>query len=168
MHADNVLSAWIMESHDDLRAAADRTGVGFRELSALTLLAGHENCSLEWLRPRVGLTQSGTVRLMDRLEALGLAVRGPASARTSRLSITPRGLEVLRAWHRERAAVFAHAIGGLREDQREQLAALLATALRNRHRTRPQADTACRTCNWPTCGTDCPVDHSAGAKAGER
>ncbi|GAA0907401.1 hypothetical protein [Virgisporangium aurantiacum] len=42
------------------------TGLDQRELSALTLIGEHEGCSVEWLHGRVDLSQSGTVRLVDR------------------------------------------------------------------------------------------------------
>lgn len=51
----------------DLLTAKLPTGLGLRDVAALTLVASHEGCSVDWLRSRIGLTQSGTVRLVDRL-----------------------------------------------------------------------------------------------------
>ena len=51
-------------------------GLEARDLSALTLVAAYDGCQLDWLRQRIDLTQSGTVRLVDRLAGRGLVIRG--------------------------------------------------------------------------------------------
>jgi hypothetical protein len=36
----------------------------------------------------------------------------------------------------------------------------MALTLSTPDRPRADADQACRTCDWPACGDDCPVDRS--------
>src|ERR671930_2203399 len=101
----NVVSAWVLEAHDELERAA-RAGAGLdpRELAALTLIASHQGCSVEWLRGRVGLTQSGTVRLVDRLESERLVSRTRAG-RGVALAVTRAGAARLASWNTARARV---------------------------------------------------------------
>ena len=80
MHTGNVVAAWILAGHDRLRAAVAEVGLEPRDLAALTLVAEHDGCSADWLRGRVELTQSGTVRLVDRLARRGLVVRAANTA----------------------------------------------------------------------------------------
>jgi DNA-binding MarR family transcriptional regulator len=163
MHTPNVVSAWVLDAHDALLSAARLSGLDPRELAALTLIATHEGCSVEWLRRRVGLTQSGTVRLVDRLEAARLARRAPAGGRGVALSVTEEGAGRLARWHVARARTVDHLLGALSASARAGLTAALAATLRGRRRDRSEADVACRSCDWPACGSDCPVDRSVPA-----
>jgi DNA-binding MarR family transcriptional regulator len=107
MHYENVVSAWVLHAHDALVAAAEEEELDPRELAALTLISSHAGSSIEWLRPRVGLTQSGTVRLVDRLESEGLVRRGGGTGRAVALTLTRAGAARLVRWNaareRERA-----------------------------------------------------------------
>jgi hypothetical protein len=49
---------------------------------------------------------------------------------------------------------------GLNDRDVAGLNALLAKSLRATDRARAEADATCRTCDWPACGEDCPVDLS--------
>jgi MarR family transcriptional repressor of emrRAB len=162
MHTTNVLAAWALEAHDALAAAAAELGLDQRQLAALTLVAEYDGCSIDWLRRRVGLSHPGTVRLVDRLEAAGL-VRRTRDGREVALSATAQARRLRDRWHAAREAVVADLLAGLDPEQRASLAATLAAAIERRPRTRPQADALCRTCDWPACGDDCPVDRSVGA-----
>jgi DNA-binding MarR family transcriptional regulator len=160
MHSANVLSAWVVHAHDALSAAAAETEFTPRELAALTLVESHPGRSIEWLRPRVGLTQSGAVRLVDRLEARGLVRRSRRGGRGVALEGSAAGAEQLANWNAARELVIDRLLAGLSADQRASVVGSLATALLHQPRERPQADAVCRTCEWPACGDACPVDHS--------
>lgn len=160
MHTANVVSAWVLSAHDALVAAARTVDLDFRELAALTLVGENDGCSVEWLRHRVGLTQSGTVRLVDRLEDRGLLTRGATAGRGVPLQVSASGHERLRAWRQARAAVAEGLLGGLAEPDRSAVVDGMATALRTGTRRRSDADVTCRTCSWAECGADCPVDES--------
>src|SRR5688572_2820179 len=104
MHTANVVVAWIATAQDRLDDGVAELGLHPRELTALTLVRTHEGCSLEWLRARVGLTQSGTVRLVDRLAARGLLERGRSTGRGVPLRATPDADAVLARWKAVRDA----------------------------------------------------------------
>lgn len=163
MHESNVIAAWALALHDSLDAAARDAGLGARELAALTLVAEHGGCSVDWLCRRVELTQSGTVRLVDRLVSQGMLERGTPRGRMVPLYATEAGEARLAAWREARDAVVACATAGLSTAERARLAAAMAASLEAQRRSRPQADATCRTCTWASCGDDCPVDRSVQA-----
>ena len=158
MHTSNVWAASVLAASDLLTEALP-TGLGMRDLEALTLLANHPGATVEWLRTRVGLTQSGTVRLVDRLESVGMVHRR-RTGREVGLSVTPLARRRLRSWDRARDAAMDRALAGLGPADRDVLVRLLASSLLGRPRTRPEADRTCRTCTWPRCEPGCPVDGS--------
>jgi DNA-binding MarR family transcriptional regulator len=161
MSETNIWAAWTLRSHDALDAAAAEvtpTGLGPRDLAALTLIGSHSGCSADWLWGRIGLTQSGTVRLIDRLSRLGYVVRA-RRGRMLELELTDAGRELLDAWTGARNTAAEAVLDVLTPAERRRLENLLATALRRTERVRQEADTACRLCDWPTCGP-CPVDKS--------
>ncbi|GAB2677987.1 MarR family winged helix-turn-helix transcriptional regulator [Kribbella swartbergensis] len=163
MSESNIWAAWTLRSHDALSAAVAAVappGLGLRDLAALTLIASHDGCSADWLWNRIGLTQSGTVRLIDRLERLGYVDRA-RSGRVLELSLTAAGADLLEAWNAARDQAGREVLDVLTPAERRRFTDLLATALRRTARARPEADTTCRLCNWPVC-TECPVDESVG------
>src|SRR5690242_10252381 len=104
MHTGNVVVAWLNAVQDRLRDEMRALGVEPRDLAALTLVAAYDGCSQDWLRPRIELTQSGTVRLVDRLAARGLLTRGASTGRGVPLHLAEAGADLLRDWagHRDR------------------------------------------------------------------
>lgn len=157
MHTSNVWAAWTLRSHDAL-AEAVPPGLSLRDVAALALIASHPGCSVEWLWPRLWLTQSGTVRLVDRLQQLGYVARA-REGRSVRLTLEPSGAEALARWNDARERAAQEALAPLTPDERQHLTALLAKALGDEPRQRLTADSTCRLCDWPAC-TACPVDAS--------
>lgn len=166
MHSGNVVTAWVLHAYDALLEQTGAADLGLRELTALTLVSTHTGQSIEWLRARVGLTQSGTVRLVDRLEQAGLVRRAAPSGRQVTLSVTAHGRRQLRRWYAARDAVVAELLRELSEDQRDRLVELLAVTLERSPRPRVAADATCRACEWPVCVPECPVDRSVPVDAG--
>jgi DNA-binding MarR family transcriptional regulator len=160
MHTPNVVAAWTITAHDRLQEGMQTVGVDARDLAALTLVSTHDGCSLEWLRARIGLTQSGTVRLVDRLSDRGLLQRGASTGRGVPLHLTGQGQQLLQQWQQARDGVVEHLLAGVPAEQRSVLVRAMAAALLTEQRDRPQADATCRTCSWAECGQDCPVDRS--------
>jgi len=158
MHISNVVSAWVTQAADTLDRAVP-PGVGRREVEALTLVSTHPGCSSEWLRARLGLSQSGTVRAVDRLQDLGYVERA-RSGRAVALRTTSKGEKLLRVWHQARGAAVDELVGALSGPEQERLMRLLSGALTRHPRQRDEADRACRTCEWPLCRPTCPVDQS--------
>jgi DNA-binding MarR family transcriptional regulator len=163
MHTSNVVVAWATAVQDELRAGMRTIGLEPRDLAALTLVAAYDGCLLDWLRQRVDLTHSGTVRLVDRLAARGLLTRGASSGRGVPLHLTAAGDDLLGRWGRTRDEVIDGLLGALPQSPREALVTAMAEALGTQQRARAEADSACRTCTWPACGSDCPVDRSVTA-----
>ena len=164
MHIGNVWAAHIADGGDLLVAALNDLGtspsLGLREIEALTLVDAHSECSSEWLRERVGLSQSGTVRLVDRLAGLGVLRRTRTTGREVALAVTPQGRRILRRWSTRRDEAMTTALDALSATERQTLIDLLAKALRGGERVRSAADRACRTCDWAACEPSCPVDSS--------
>jgi DNA-binding MarR family transcriptional regulator len=160
MHIGNVVAAYVLTVQDQLREGMRHADLEPRELAALTLVAAHDGCSPDWLRARIDLTQSGTVRLIDRLAARELLRRGASTGRGVPLHVTQHGIDSLDRWHTARDRVVDDLLAAVPPEQRSLLVNAMATALAGQRRRRPQADTTCRTCSWTACGRDCPVDRS--------
>ena len=160
MHIENVATAWAVGLHDQLTRAGDELGLGVRDIAALILVASHPEVPVDWLRARIGLSQPGTVRLIDRLSAAGLIERAARAGRSVHLAVTPAGQELLRRWTDRRDRAVRELLTGLNAEQQAQLTGLLAVTLASPDRPRALADQTCRTCDWPACGDDCPVDRS--------
>jgi DNA-binding MarR family transcriptional regulator len=160
MHHSNVVFAWSRAVQADMNAALGQVGLEQREVTALTLVGQHDGCSLEWLQHRVGLTQSGTVRLVDRLSGRRLIERVAAPGRSVPLRLTDAGREVLDAWAGVRDRAADDVLAALNQPQREQFLNAIRVALLNTPRDRRTADATCGACTWLACGSDCPVDHS--------
>jgi DNA-binding MarR family transcriptional regulator len=159
----NVIGAWLLQAMDAVDAEVAGAGTAQREAAALILVAGHDGVGIEWLRERVGLTQSGAVRLVDRLVAAGWLVRGPESSRRSvGLHVTDAGRQRVDEVLDGRARALERLLEPLTGGERDQLAALADRMLAAAERHRGQADRACRLCCWPTC-TECPVARSVPA-----
>src|SRR5689334_2219644 len=160
MHTGNVVAAWVMAAVDRFATAMLSTGLDQRELSALTLIGEHDGCSVEWLRGRVGLSQSGTVRLVDRLASRKLVRRGPSTGRGVPLHVASQGRAALERWWQARDAAVADLLTGLPQSRQQVVIDSLAIVLLAGTRRRIEADATCRTCSWAACGDDCPVDRS--------
>jgi len=136
-------------------------GVSQREWAALVLVATHPVYSLTWLFPRLGLTQSGAVRLVDRLVDQELLDRAPRpGGREVALTVTADGQDRLDRGAVARSAAVDAIIEHLTPDQQTTLAELADAMLRGGSRERRDADIACRWCDWSSCDPDCPVDAS--------
>jgi DNA-binding MarR family transcriptional regulator len=158
--AVNVVGAWLLQAMDTVEHEVAGSGVAQREAAALILVAGHDGVGIEWLRERVGLTQSGAVRLVDRLVRAGWLVRGPESSRRSvGLHATDAGRQRVSDVLDGRARALLQLLEPLTGDERDVLAGLADRMLAAAERRRDQADRACRLCCWPSC-TDCPVSRS--------
>jgi DNA-binding MarR family transcriptional regulator len=167
MHqSSNLIAAWALAAVDAVAAGCGSVGLAEREAATLVLLGSHPGAGVDWLYPRLGLTQSGTVRLVDRLAEAGLVERGAALAgRRVPLALTPAGQQRLDRATAARAAAVAAVTTSLTTAERQTLARLAGKALGGVTRDRAAADTACRLCDWPGCPRPCPVGASVPAPA---
>ena len=128
----NVLGALSLvvadQMSDAVAAAADQSLTAAAALSALEHFA--DGCSVDRLRRILGLTSSGTVRLVDRLVAAGEVRRreGP-DGRTTSIELTAAGRRAARRVTAARAGVLEDALGDLSPAERDDLERLAARVL---------------------------------------
>jgi MarR family transcriptional regulator, negative regulator of the multidrug operon emrRAB len=153
----NLLGALALALADELQeAAADVAGHGASGPAALVLLADLAGgATVEELRRALGLTHSGTVRLVDRLVASGLVERRVgADARSLSLHLTPAGGRTARRVLTARETVLERALIALEPRRRVQLEGLLASLVAELGAPRRRI---CRLCDAPSCGR-CPAE----------
>jgi DNA-binding MarR family transcriptional regulator len=152
------------------RAACGATGAVPAALVALHEFAGGR--SIDYLRTVVGLTPSGTVRLVDRLEREGLARRGAgADGRSVSVVLTDRGADVARRVRDARLAVVSSLLDALEPAQRDALADAASALLASITDGRAAARHTCRLCDVHACGHHqgaCPVTNAADAAIAAR
>ena len=164
----NVLGAFGLALADRLAAAAEPAG-GPTAATALVALAGPAaGGSIDALARVVGLSHSGTVRLVDRLERDDLAERRRgADQRSAALVLTPTGRRLARRVATRRDAEMHSVVALLTAGEHE---ALMRAAERVLHElgVAPEAERwLCRLCDLDACQRGrgrCPV--MAGRRQG--
>lgn len=170
--AANLLGALSLiladQTADAVAQAAGRSDSAGAALSAL--LHFLDRPSIDLLRQVLGLTSSGTVRLIDRLAESGYVERVPGSdGRSTSVVLTDAGRDAALGVSAARAQVLQGAMAGLSPDERlmlEQLAGkLLVGMMRGPGATR----WGCRLCDIKVCrGTPggCPIGNAARERYG--
>lgn len=133
--------------------------------AALVTIAHHPGLSVELLSAAVGITNSGGVRLIDRLAADGLVRREKLSARSLRLHLTSRGARAVQRIDAARIAAAADLLAPLSAAQCRQLEAMLDSILAARTHGEDDLRRICRLCSFEACesgGRICPVADAAG------
>lgn len=158
----NALAAWTVLAADAMDAAQLAVAeLPERSVAALVLVRNRPGSSVDWLHRRLGITQSGAVRLVDRLVMLGLLRREKSPGRKEvALHVTARGEARLQRALRARATAMESLIESLSAAEQKQLADLVGKSLAGGTRRREEADEACRLCDWDACKPVCPVDAS--------
>jgi DNA-binding MarR family transcriptional regulator len=153
---------------DAISAAAEQSDRPGSETAAEALSALHhflDGPSIDRLRTVLGLTSSGTVRLVDRLESAGYVERARGEdGRTTAVRLTGEGERVARRVSDAREAVLVDALAALSAEQREALEALTGTILVGLMRGPGATRWNCRLCNTGVCGVEtreCPVTRAA-------
>ncbi len=166
----NLLGAAALVMSDAiLAAAAQEAGRSGAAGAALSWLAQEPSCGIEQLRRPLGLSQSATVRVVDALEADGLARRGPGpDGRSVRVELTAAGHRAARAVQRGRSAVVDAAVAALSASEQAMLTGLLEKMLAALTTGDDHAERICRLCDWASCpDPQCPVG-VAGREQGHR
>jgi DNA-binding MarR family transcriptional regulator len=159
-------------------AITDRTGAamaaasGLSESAATALSALHhflDRPSIDQLRQVLGLTSSGTVRLVDKLVDAGyVRRRAGADARSTAITLTAAGRAAAKRVVSARAAVLADAVAPLSDDERTTMAELVGKVLVGLMRPPGATRWNCRQCDTGVCrgssGDRCPVGNAARAK----
>jgi DNA-binding MarR family transcriptional regulator len=163
----NLLGALALAITDRTSAAVGES-LGQSESAAVALSALYhflDEPSVDLLRQVLGLTPSGTVRLIDRLEAAGYVTRHPgADARSVVLRLTASGRRAAERVTTARAEVLEDALSGLAPKEREILDRLISRVLTGMIRPPGAVRWTCRLCDTTACGRetgDCPVANTA-------
>lgn len=111
-----TLSVEILKDLDELE-------VTMSQLQTLTLLAEHEPCSIGGIADSVGVTHPAAVKLVDKLVAKGLALRGVAQTdhRQAAIRITSLGRRLVNRVRAERTQRLARVLDSMQADEREAL-----------------------------------------------
>lgn len=163
----NLLGALSLAVTDRTSAAAG-DALGQSESAAVALSALHhflEDPSVDLLRQVLGLTASGTVRLVDRLQDAGYVTRGPGrDGRSVSLRLTSSGRRAAERVSAARAEVLQDALSGLAPDERQALDAIVSRVLVGLMRGPGATRWMCRLCDTTTCRGapgECPVTNAA-------
>ncbi|QKG21421.1 MarR family winged helix-turn-helix transcriptional regulator [Actinomadura verrucosospora] len=165
----NLLGAASLAVTDLAVGGATRAaGVSASGAGALVVLAHAPGLGVTELGRRVGLTQSAAARMLDGLEAAGLARRAPGPGRGVQVRLTPAGEEAVDAVLTARGAPLATALAALDADERDRLAALLGKLLTGLYAEIGDAEVMCRLCDRECCtdGAVCPVGQAERDAAG--
>lgn len=175
-HAANILGALSLVVADRMNAAVEAVAaLGPSAPAALAAL--HEfldGGSVTQLSSVLGLSHSGTVRLVDRLAVEGLVERvGAHDGRAVSVVLTSSGQRTALQIRQARSKILTGALSALTSDEVDNLAAALDTMLttitfvraeeRSAHpHDRPQP-WLCRLCDFAACGRsegNCPVNNA--------
>ena len=170
--AANVLGALSLviadQATDAIAAAAGRSESAAAALSALLFFL--DRPTVDRLRQVLGLTSSGTVRLIDRLAESGYALRESGSdGRSTSVVLTEAGEAAARRVAEARAQVLRGAMAALSEAERAVFEELISKMLVGMMRGPGATRWICRLCDIEVCRGNpvgCPVGNAARAKYG--
>ncbi len=165
--AANLLGALALviadQTADAMAEAGGRSLSGAAALSAL--LHFLDAPSVDRLRQVLGLSPSGTVRLLDRLEEAGYLQRGPGTdGRSVSVALTPAGRAAAERVARARAAVLERALAVLSPSDRQAFEQLTGQVLVGFMRGPGAVRWICRLCDTGVCrgaAGGCPVGNTA-------
>ena len=162
-HLANLIGAFVIAVGDEMgRSLEDTSPDGPAAILAIDTWTGQ---SIDFLSGVLGLTHSGTVRLVDRLVAGGLAVKRPGiNGRTVAVGLTARGRAQARTLRERRYRVLDSLVDSLSPTERRTIETAFSRWLASGPRSRVEARRACRLCDHSVCrGERCPIGVSAGA-----
>jgi DNA-binding MarR family transcriptional regulator len=157
----NLLGALVTALHDEMETATTSAAAhGSAYPAALATILGEPGLTIESLRRILGLSHSGTVRLLDALEGEGSVQRKAGKdARSVSLQLTGQGRRQAKAVLEARQRALAPALGVLSAAEQAQLLRLTEKLLGGLTRDREHSDHICRLCDLTACpGDSCPVE----------
>jgi DNA-binding MarR family transcriptional regulator len=168
----NLLGALGLVIADRIGGAVGEAAEG-PETAAAALSYLHnvrEEPSIDRLRRVLGLTSSGTVRLVDRLQDAGYVRRRTGGdARSSLIALTASGRRAAKRVAAARSGVLADTLSVLEPDERRELEALISRMLVGSMRGPGAVRWMCRLCDMAGCGRAsgrCPVANAARERWG--
>jgi DNA-binding MarR family transcriptional regulator len=169
--ATNLLGALGVAVSDRIRdAITGATSAAESDATALSaLLHFLVDPRIDRLAQVLGLTSSGTVRLVDRLERMGFVQRSAADdARATTVSVTATGRARAEEVSRARREALEQALAHLSPEERDQFGVLAGKILAAMIRPPGAVRWMCRLCDTGRCGRpegQCPVAVAATAAA---
>ena len=155
----NLLGAAVLGLHDELKQTVEeRSGHAGEAPAALCALGHQPGLSNDALSRLLGLTHTGTVRLIDRLAADGLGERRSAAhdKRAVALYLTPAGGATRRRLLKDPEAALVPLVARLTASEQKTLAGLLAKLLTATARDDDHKLRICRLCDSGAC-RNCPI-----------
>jgi MarR family transcriptional repressor of emrRAB len=156
----NILGAFTLALTDamqrDMGRLVDQSDSGN---AALITIAATPGLSVDRLAKILRLSQPGTVRLVDRLQADGLVERRPGGdRRTLALHLTETGERQRRTLLLGREQCLAEALDVLSSEERDALLHAIEKILPTLASSELDAKTICRYCDDGVClGENCPL-----------
>lgn len=164
----NRLGAIALTLSDAIREATEAaTGMtGGIPAALVSLREWADGMSVEVLADAMRLSHSRAVRVVDRLEAVGLARRepDPSDGRRALVWLEPAGRELAERALEARSRVLASAVAGLDAAQQRDLDRVVATLLDATTVDASASRGTCRLCDAHACGHyegACPVTQAA-------
>jgi DNA-binding MarR family transcriptional regulator len=171
-HTANLLGALSLVLHDrSVEAMSHAIGQSETAAAALSSLDNFlDQPTIGLLHRVLGLTPSGTVRLVDRLEAVGYVERRDgADGRSTAVRLTRTGRRAARRVAAARAKVLDQALSTLSANEQRALDASLSRLLVGMIRGPDARRFMCRLCDARACGHAdgrCPVRNAARERFG--
>lgn len=156
----NLFGALALGVSDRVKAAALQTIPSGGETAAALVVVGHEPClSIDRLSHVLRLSHAGTVRLVDRLAALGLVERQPSATdrRAAALMLTAEGKTQRAELLAGRRSTLAPLVDMLSDDERQMLERIAEKILASLPSDALSALSTCRFCDEQRC-SECPMD----------
>ena len=165
--ADNLLGALSSAISDRVETAvSDAAGAAVNDATALSALWHFlDDPRVDQLAQVLGLSSSGTVRLVDRLQRLGFVERSAGTdARATTVALTPAGRARAEEISRARTGVLERALAALSPAERDRFGEMAGTILVGIMRPPGPSGWMCRLCDTGRCGRPeghCPVANAA-------
>jgi MarR family transcriptional regulator, negative regulator of the multidrug operon emrRAB len=141
-----------------MRAVGDWSAT---EMGALLTCLSFGEVGIGDLGEVLGLTGSGAVRLVDRLEQDELVARQARQGRSVSVRLSARGRRLAVDLRRRRLGAIEDLLASLSADERVLIANLLAKMLHSAELDAPRARMVCRFCDHRRCeGDTCPIGRS--------
>jgi DNA-binding MarR family transcriptional regulator len=156
----NRLGALALGVNERIDGALERaTGMGASDNAALVLLGAEPGVTMGGLETALGLSQSATVRLVDRLQQAGHVVRRPGrDKRELALYLSALGLDCRNRILDARLAALEEITRDLAKSERRMLLALLDRLLPELATDPGGVQHACRLCDRDMCRQrECPL-----------
>jgi DNA-binding MarR family transcriptional regulator len=158
---ENLLGALALAVTDAVSASIEKVeGAYGSDTFALVLLQHAATLRSDVLSRQLGLAQSSTVRLVDRLQREGLVERDVGvDRRTVMISLTARGERAAESILSARRTVLKDLVGTLSEAEKASLLAISSKLLASLTVDLESGERNCRLCDETACNlAECPVE----------